>query len=347
MKKVAILLEDGVYSSSIHGIIETFLLKNSFLAKKESNLSTPNIITASKDGKPVKDSYGENFYVEKPINDIMQCDFIIIPGIEHNSINKILHNSISSDTKEWLKYSHSNGTTICSHYTSIFILGESGLLNGKRCICTQDMEETVTEQYPLANIVKGPDLLLDQEILTTTMATSWISIAYFILYEKSKTEINNKDIDHIASQKVDVLSDIFPYINNSDSVAPDNNSDFVIQAEQVIRNSDNIKIAQLADAMNISPRTLHRRLGELTSESPKEFIDKVKVNYACELLVNSNKKIMDIAATTGFYNNATFRKVFSRYMGLSPSQYRSCASSHKQNIAQEPLEHRIALTPCC
>ncbi len=344
MKTVVILALNGTYSSCIHGLIETLLLKNNLLVKEE-NLSAPRIIIVSQDGEPVTDSYGKKFSVEKSIHHIDQCCFIIIPGIEHNSINTILHHSISSGIKNWLKHHYNNGTIICSHHTSIFILGESGLLNGKRCVCADDIEEKIEEQYPLVNIIQGPSLLLDQNIVTTTTAISWLSIAHLILYKKMETK--NRKVETVDIKRIDVMSDIFPYINNLRDTIINNDAEFVIQAEQIIRNNNNIKTAQLADAIGVSTRTLHRRLKELTSETPKEFIDRVKVDYACELLSNSDKKIIDIAQITGFHSDAIFRKIFNKYTGITPTEYRIRQSRGKQSPKKSSLNTSVAVTPDC
>ncbi len=357
MKTVVILALKGVYASSIHGIFEIFLLEDNFPKGSKENLSAPNIITVSENGEAVTDSYGGNLSVEKPINNIEWCDFIIIPGIEYNSVNTVIFNSISPDVKKWLRYHHKNGTIICSHYTSIFILGESGLLNGKRCVCAYGIEEKIKNQYSLANIVQGPPLLLDQNIVTTTTATSWLSIAYLIIpYKKMEVEIESKKAKIIDTTTIDTMLDTTSYIKDFHGTIINNKSGFVIQAEQIIRNNNNIKTAQLADTIGISSRTLHRRLKGLTNDTPKKFIDRVKIEYACELLLNSDKKIIDIAELTGFYSANIFRKIFSKYTGLTPTEYRAQQSartqssgqpSQKQTTSPKQSSYSVALKPGC
>ncbi len=335
MTTVVILALEGVCSSSIHGIIETCCFHNNITGFKENLPPSPNIIIASKNGHNIIDSYGNEFVVEESINNIKNCDCIVIPGIKLSSVEDIFCKSINSELKKWLNYHHKNGALICAHYTSILILGESNLLNKKRCICPTSIEKKIKKRYPHANLIRGPALLVDQSILTTTTAISWLSIAFFILYNNSKFDINETEIADITPSRLNILSDVSPYINNQESFLANDDSQLLIHSEQIIRNTKNIKSQCLADKMNMSLRTLHRRLRELTNETPKEFIDRVKVGYACELLLDNDKKIKDISSAANFLNYAAFHKAFTKYTGTTPSDFRSKAFVNNQLIDNE------------
>ena len=55
--------------------------------------------------------------------------------------------------------------------------------------------------------------------------------------------------------------------------------------------------------------------------TPSEYINKLRVNYAANLLLNSNNSIIDICYLCGFQNLGYFYKVFRKEYGLSPARF--------------------------
>ena len=53
-----------------------------------------------------------------------------------------------------------------------------------------------------------------------------------------------------------------------------------------------------------------------------EYVLKLRMERAKELLANEENKIIDIAGRLGYADNHYFSKAFRNYYGVSPSQYR-------------------------
>lgn len=53
-----------------------------------------------------------------------------------------------------------------------------------------------------------------------------------------------------------------------------------------------------------------------------EYVRKLRIEKAVELLLNSEKKIYDIAIEVGFASSAVFIRVFKQFMGIAPTSYR-------------------------
>ena len=77
----------------------------------------------------------------------------------------------------------------------------------------------------------------------------------------------------------------------------------------------------LAQLLGISQRQLYRKLKGITGSTVHEFITKVKMNQAEELLRNSDLSISQIAYKVGFSEPSNFSRTFSKHFGCSPSQY--------------------------
>ena len=52
-----------------------------------------------------------------------------------------------------------------------------------------------------------------------------------------------------------------------------------------------------------------------------EYINTLRINYACMLIARGNKSVMEIASQSGFNDPSYFAKVFRKKIGVSPSKY--------------------------
>ena len=52
------------------------------------------------------------------------------------------------------------------------------------------------------------------------------------------------------------------------------------------------------------------------------FIEKCRIEKACNLIKNTNMKIGDIAETVGYTSDVSFRRAFKKVTGISPGEYR-------------------------
>ncbi|NIJ42993.1 AraC-like DNA-binding protein [Parvibaculum indicum] len=94
----------------------------------------------------------------------------------------------------------------------------------------------------------------------------------------------------------------------------------------------------VAAMLNISPRTLRRRLtGEGTSY--QRICNEVRSHVACEYLRRTEIGIAEIGALVGFEDAANFRSAFKRWTGMSPSAFRAASADEP---AQKSENARIA-----
>ncbi|WP_227554565.1 AraC family transcriptional regulator [Acinetobacter baumannii] len=84
----------------------------------------------------------------------------------------------------------------------------------------------------------------------------------------------------------------------------------------------NISLEELAEKLNISERTLYRKVKKLTNESPKDLITRFKIEKACYLLENNNLSIKIIAQNCGYSEDTAFRKAFTKILNMNPLEYR-------------------------
>ncbi len=92
---------------------------------------------------------------------------------------------------------------------------------------------------------------------------------------------------------------------------------------------DHISLQEVADAVSISPSYLSTLFKQQYNQSFVSFINQTKVERACTLI--SEKKMLnrEIAYQLGFENAYYFAKVFRRYTGMTPSEYKKSLKDGK------------------
>lgn len=83
-----------------------------------------------------------------------------------------------------------------------------------------------------------------------------------------------------------------------------------------------ITLNELADSCGLSAKYLCRLFSSVIGSSPIEYINGYRIECACALLVHTERTMLDIASNCGFNDQSYFIKLFKRYKGITPSEYR-------------------------
>ena len=87
-----------------------------------------------------------------------------------------------------------------------------------------------------------------------------------------------------------------------------------------IGNSD-LSVDAIADEVGISRVHLHRKMKELTGQTPHDFIRNIRLKQAANLLASRNMNITEVMYACGFNNAASFSTIFKKFYGMSPREY--------------------------
>ncbi|MGO9482740.1 MAG: helix-turn-helix transcriptional regulator [Candidatus Kryptoniota bacterium] len=61
--------------------------------------------------------------------------------------------------------------------------------------------------------------------------------------------------------------------------------------------------------------------------NPKLYLERVKINKAMELLKDGSVMVYDVAMKVGIPQRNVFKKIFKKFVGVTPSQFRKMSSS--------------------
>ena len=86
---------------------------------------------------------------------------------------------------------------------------------------------------------------------------------------------------------------------------------------------DNLKVADFARLMNISPNHLNKSVRTTTSKSASEIIEEIRLIEIKYLLYQSNLSISEISYEMGYLDVSYFSRFFKKREGVSPKEFRS------------------------
>lgn len=99
-----------------------------------------------------------------------------------------------------------------------------------------------------------------------------------------------------------------------------------------------ISIRKLAQDMGMSMSSLLRHFKQITGVPPKEYVIRLRINHACELLNFTNYNIKEIVAECGFNDSNYFSRGFRKITGVSPTEFKKkqdAVFSHRQESKKQ------------
>ena len=85
---------------------------------------------------------------------------------------------------------------------------------------------------------------------------------------------------------------------------------------------DDVDLDEVAEVVHMAPASVCRFFKSSTGLTVFEYLNKIKIDYSCKLLLNTDLSIVDISYDCGFNNLSHFNKQFRKFLGQTPSQFR-------------------------
>lgn len=92
--------------------------------------------------------------------------------------------------------------------------------------------------------------------------------------------------------------------------------------------SEELSLGQVAKAVNTSTFYFCKIFKKVTGINYTDYLSRVRIEKAKNLLLNPNLRVSEIAFEVGFQSLTHFNRVFKRILGQSPTEYRSQLLAH-------------------
>ena len=89
-----------------------------------------------------------------------------------------------------------------------------------------------------------------------------------------------------------------------------------------------VTVEKIADRLYMTPKTLNRKVMDLTGISTKQYLLFIQLEQSRKILTEQPEaSVLDVALKCGFENANTFSTAFKRFYNLSPSEFRKQANA--------------------
>jgi len=320
MKHISVLVPEG--NSIVDTIIAPYNLlrmANSY-HQKMNDLANPlfqiDLVGKTKDAV----TYQGLFSIQptKSIIDIEKTDLIVVSPISGNLEKEIERNQ---HFVEWIRDQRiKNNAEIASLCKGAFLLAETGLLNGKRCATHWTAHDLFQKLYPTVELIPEKIICEDNGIYSSGGAYSILNFILYLIerYFGRETAIWCSKISEIEFDRISQSAFIIF------SGQKDHKDAEVLKAQHYIEQNfeEKLNIMAIASKVNLNARSFLRRFKKATSNTPLEYIQRVKVEVAKKKLESTTETIMEIMFGIAYQDEKAFRSVFKKYTGLNPKEYR-------------------------
>ncbi|PHR84437.1 MAG: hypothetical protein COA59_07545 [Colwellia sp.] len=319
---IAIIAMEGCYGSSLHGLIDVFVVANAYIKKHSGNkndffqwhfLSTTNSTIKTSNGLSMRQSIAQE--CDK------HFDVIFIPGILYKGVHAfevIIQQQQLFYT--WLMKQHQQGAIVCANCTATFFLAESGLLDNKEATTVWWLEPLFKQRYKNITL-KFEQLIIEKNnVICAGSATSHFQLGLLLL----KKFVSPFIVQQTAKA---MLIDTRKMLTSPEqllSFSREHNNVLVQKAQDWIELnlSRSFKLVDLAREIATTERTLIRQFKNTLSITPSKYIQNLRVNKAKYLLEISELSLDKIIEKVGYQDRSAFTKLFTKVVGIPPMSYR-------------------------
>jgi YesN/AraC family two-component response regulator len=104
----------------------------------------------------------------------------------------------------------------------------------------------------------------------------------------------------------------------------------ITKAKQYIQENqtEDLSLGQVAKAINTSTFYFCKMFKKVTGINFTDYLSRIRIEKAKNLLLNPNLRISEIAYAVGFQSLTHFNRVFKKILGQSPTDYRTQANGN-------------------
>jgi transcriptional regulator GlxA family with amidase domain len=209
-------------------------------------------------------------------------------------------------------------TLVSASCYGTFVLAESGLLDAARATTTWWLESEFHRHYPAVRLEAERALVDGGRCITAGAMTAHADLALHVLRRLFGAALA-RQVGGI------MLVDGARTSQRPFMTLPIRFEDALVQDAVnwlMARSTGEIGTQELAAAMHVSYRTLHRRFQAAAGMAPLAYLQALRVEKAKELLESTRRSLEQIVGEIGYQDVSAFRRLFARSTGLSPAQYR-------------------------
>lgn len=324
MITIRIWVYDGILASGVAGPIDVLNAANHLSAREVTRRPNPLPMFAwrveSLDGQPVRAASGQSIAVDGKIDPRKRADAVLITAPFFSNMDEFIGrreqlNALSSALRRQRKA----GAVLAAYCTGNYLLAEAGLLDGRVATTHWANAPDFARRYPRVE-VRAWEVLTGQDgIISGGSVTSYLNLAVRLVEIFAGEKL-------AAMTAKSLLIDMNRTSQASYAKLLDDHGHadpLVAQAQQRMEATlqQGFRLSELAAWLAVSERTLNRRFKQAVGLAPLAYLQNLRIEVAKQLLESRPIGLDVVSQRVGYGDLSTFRQLFKRKTGLSPSEY--------------------------
>jgi transcriptional regulator GlxA family with amidase domain len=309
LTRVAVLVLDGVAPFELGVLCEVFGTD-----RTADGFPGYRFALCSVDGGGVRTSAGFQILPGNDLGPIEQADLVAVPAHP-------IGTPAPPAAVEALRRAAGRGAYVLSVCSGAFLLGEAGLLDGRRCTTHWRHAAQLAERFPAANV--DPDVLYvaDDRIVTSAGTAAGIDLCLHLVRQEHgsavATALARRMVvpPHRDGGQSQYVEAPLPRTADAPTLEP-----LLSWLVTVLDREHTVE--SLAARAHMSPRTFARRFKAETGATPHDWLVAQRVLLARQLLEETVLGVDAVAVRAGFGTAAMLRHHFTRRVGATPQAYR-------------------------
>ena len=318
MINLGLLLTNQYRLLSVAAILDVFETVNRL--SLDEGMDAPFKIQLFYTGKATEQSRTSVFPGYQPINiaHAETQDLLLVPSF----INENIAGAISDNQAAvpWLIQQYQAGAGLASFCTGAFLLGATGLLNGKVATTHVNASKAFTAAFPKVKLEAEKTVTHDGRLYTSGGATSSFHLMLYLIQQYCGKEMTVRVAKLFA---IDMDRQKQSYFSTFE-ISRNHSDDLVAMAQQRIETAyhNTGTIEEMIRDIPASRRNIVRRFKQVTGITPIEYLQQTRIQAAKKLLEQTAEQMTEVIYKSGYNDPKAFRKVFRKTVGMTPTEYR-------------------------
>jgi transcriptional regulator GlxA family with amidase domain len=222
----------------------------------------------------------------------------------------------------WIAKAARHSRRVASICTGAFLLAEAGLLNGKQCVTHWSFCDRLAREYPKAVVRHEPIYLRDGSIYTSAGISAGIDLSLALVEEDHGHETALKIARFLVMFLVRPGGQAqYSHMLSHQAVASQPLRELQVWMLQHLR--EDLTVESLAERIGMSARHFTRVCLRETGMNPGQFVDRMRVEAAQQIIDSSTRGLKEVADACGFRSADEMRRNFLRVLGVTAAEYAS------------------------
>ena len=324
MADFALVALSGAYRSSVGALTDSFQLARERVEDLYASTGRARMETGLKlyslDGAPTTLSDGSVLAVDGAPSASAEHTFIWLPAFRaqgHEELQERLAQSY--ELLAWLRRQSEAGAVIGASGTASTLLMAAGLTTEMPVPVGRAMQPLTRALFPRQRFEERRGIVDAGSIIISNGIANDLSLIVRAMDRTISPSIAHwlTSIIGLDSKEEELLS-LDPLVARAQ-----------LWIEQ--RFAEPLSMTQLAGNLSTSPATLNRRFQKALGQSPKAYVQRLRLEAATRMLEKSSRSVDRIAALIGYSDSRLFRAMFRQQTGMTATEWRARARSDRKS----------------